>query len=346
MRLLVRKQMSEKIVTGMFPNSRPRRLRRHPWSRDLVAEHSLTQNDLIWPLFIHDESSDQPVDSMPDVQRLSMDGLMRAAERALELGIPAIALFPNTPAEKKDEMGTEGCNPENLVCRAVRQLKDRFPELGLITDVALDPYTSHGQDGILEQGYVVNDPTLDALSRQALVQAQAGADVVAPSDMMDGRVKAIRETLDAKALQDVQIMSYAAKYASAFYGPFRDAVGSSATTISRSGGKDTYQMAPSNSDEALREVAMDLEEGADSVIVKPGMPYLDIVQRVKSTFQVPTFVYQVSGEYSMLHAAAAKGWLDLDKVMMESLLSIKRAGADGIWTYFAPKVAMQLSESR
>eukprot|EP00903_Cladosiphon_okamuranus_P004499 g4497.t1 len=308
----------------------------------MVAEYSLSRNDLIWPLFIHDQRLDEPVASMPNVERLSPQGLLSAAEMALELGIPAIALFPNTPSEKKDELGTEGCNPENLVCRSVRTLKEKFPELGVITDVALDPYTSHGQDGILEDGYVVNDRTLEALRQQALVQAQAGADVVAPSDMMDGRVGAIRKTLDAEGLENTQIMSYAAKYASAFYGPFRDAVGSSATSIPRSGGKETYQMAPSNSDEALREVAMDLEEGADSVIVKPGMPYLDIVQRVKTTFEVPTFVYQVSGEYSMLHAAANNGWLDLDKVMMESLLSIKRAGADGIWTYFAPKAAKQL----
>lgn len=335
--------MAQQIFTGTFPQARPRRLRNHPWLRDLVAETSLTQKDLIWPLFIHEEDKNQPVESMPDVERLSLDGLMGAAEQALQLGIPAIALFPNTPAGKKDELGSEGCNSESLVCRAVRRLKAEYPDLGVITDVALDPYTSHGQDGILEDGYVANDRTLEALQNQALVQAQAGADVVAPSDMMDGRVEAIRRTLDGGGYENTQIMSYAAKYASAFYGPFRDAVGSSATTISRSGGKETYQMAPSNSDEALREVAMDIQEGADSVIVKPGMPYLDIVHRVKNTFQVPTFVYQVSGEYSMLYAAANNGWLDLDKVMMESLLSIKRAGADGIWTYFAPKAAQLLT---
>ena len=335
--------MAKQIFTGTFPQARPRRLRNHSWLRDLVAETSLTQKDLIWPLFIHEESNNQPVESMPDVERLSLDGLMGAAEKALQLGIPAIALFPNTPVGKKDELGSEGSNSENLVCRAVRKLKAEYPELGVITDVALDPYTSHGQDGILEEGYVVNDRTLEALQNQALVQAQAGADVVAPSDMMDGRVEAIRGALDLGGYENTQIMSYAAKYASAFYGPFRDAVGSSATAISRSGGKETYQMAPSNSDEALREVAMDIQEGADSIIVKPGMPYLDIVHRVKTTFQVPTFVYQVSGEYSMLYAAANNGWLDLDKVMMESLLSIKRAGADGIWTYFAPKAAELLA---
>ena len=335
--------MSQQVFTGTFPQARPRRLRNHPWLRDLVAETALTQKDLIWPLFIHEGESNQSVESMPDVERLSLDGLMKAAGKALELGIPAIALFPNISADKKDELGSEGGNAENLVCRAVRRLKAEYPDLGVITDVALDPYTSHGQDGILEEGYVVNDRTLEALQNQALVQAQAGADVVAPSDMMDGRVKAIRSKLDDGGYEGTQIMSYAAKYASAFYGPFRDAVGSSSTTIPRSGGKETYQMAPSNSDEALREVAMDIQEGADSVIVKPGMPYLDIVHRVKTTFQVPTFVYQVSGEYSMLYAAANNGWLDLDKVMMESLLSIKRAGADGIWTYFAPKAAQLIT---
>lgn len=337
--------MAHQIVTGEFPNTRARRLRKQSWSRELVAEHALSAKDLVWPVFIHDESSDHAVDAMPNVDRLGSDGLKRAAEKALDLGIPAIALFPYTTADKKDELGSEGSNPENLVCRSVRSLKERFPELGLITDVALDPYTSHGQDGILEGDYVANDLTLEALKQQALVQAQAGADVVAPSDMMDGRVAAVRSILDAEGCQDTQIMSYAAKYASAFYGPFRDAVGSSATNISRSGGKETYQMSPANSDEALREVAMDIQEGADSVIVKPGMPYLDIVYRVKSTFQVPTLVYQVSGEYSMIVAAAEKGWLDLDKVMMESLLSIKRAGADGIWTYFAPEVARILKEN-
>ena len=338
--------MPKTNITGKYPNARPRRLRAKAWSRDLVAENVLSVKDLIWPLFLHEGSEDIPVDSMPGVQRLSKTSLLRSAEQAMKLGIPAIALFPNTPVEKKDELGSEGCNPDNLVCQAVRAIKSEFPDLGVITDVALDPYTSHGQDGILDggsDGYVVNDQTVGALTKQAVIQAQAGADVVAPSDMMDGRVGAIRESLEQTGMINTQIMSYAAKYASAFYGPFRDAVGSSATGISRSGGKQTYQMSPANVDEALKEVAMDIEEGADSVIVKPGMPYLDIVQRVKSTFGVPTFVYQVSGEYAMLHAAAQNGWLDLDAVMMESLLSIKRAGADGIWTYFAPKVAAELS---
>lgn len=337
--------MSKQHIPGSFPSVRPRRLRRQKWVRDMVAENTLSANDLVWPLFIHEEADDESIESMPGVKRLCEDGLLKAAETALELGIPAIALFPKTPADKKDPLGSEGSNPENLVCRSLRLLKDRFPDLGVITDVALDPYTSHGQDGILIDGYVANDETLDALKVQSLVQAQAGADVVAPSDMMDGRVGVIRSVLDEQKLIDVQIMSYAAKYASAFYGPFRDAVGSSATTISRSGGKETYQMSPANSDEALKEVALDIAEGADSVIVKPGLPYLDIVQRVKTEFQVPTFVYQVSGEYSMLHAAANQGWLDLEKVMCESLLSIKRAGADGVWTYFAPEMAAILKST-
>ena len=340
--------MTKKAVTGTYPKTRPRRLRARNWSRDLVAEHRLSVKDLIWPLFVHEGSDDIAVESMPGVQRLSQASLLRAAEKAMQLGIPAIALFPTTPVDKKDELGSEGFNPDNLVCRVVQAIKSDFPDLGVITDVALDPYTSHGQDGILDggsEGYVVNDQTVEALTKQALIQAQAGADVVAPSDMMDGRVGAIREALENEGMVNTQIMSYAAKYASAFYGPFRDAVGSSTTGISRSGGKQTYQMSPANSDEALREVALDIEEGADSIIVKPGMPYLDIVQRVKTTFGVPTFVYQVSGEYSMLHAAAQNGWLDLDAVMMESLISMKRAGADGIWTYFAPKVATKLLAS-
>lgn len=338
--------MTNYKTSGCFPHVRMRRLRRHDWSRRLVEEHHLRVEDLIWPVFIHEGKGGQPIDAMPGVERLDPSGLLRAAELAVELGIPAIALFPYTPVEKKDELGSEGSNPDNLVCRSVAALKARFPELGVITDVALDPYTSHGQDGILEDGYVVNDRTVDALQRQACIQAQAGADVVAPSDMMDGRVGAIRAALEHTGLEDVQIMSYAAKYASAFYGPFRDAVGSAVNTQSRSGGKETYQMSPANSDEAMREVALDIEEGADSVIVKPGMPYLDMVRRVKDTFAVPTFVYQVSGEYSMLHAAAANDWLDLEKVMMESLLSMKRAGADGIWTYFAPTVAKRLKATK
>lgn len=331
--------MSNSLITGAFPSSRPRRNRLTDWSRRLVRENQLSVDDLIWPMFIHESADSVDVGSMPGVQRLNQSDLLSQCERALTLGIPAIALFPSTSDDKKDELGTEAANPDNLVCHSVRVIKQRFPELGIICDVALDPYTSHGQDGILENDYVVNDRTVDILVKQAVVQAEAGADVVAPSDMMDGRIGAVRAALNDKGLIDTSIMSYAAKYASAFYGPFRDAVGSSATAISRSGGKATYQMDPANSDEALREVAMDIQEGADSVIVKPGMPYLDIVHRVKERFGVPTFVYQVSGEYAMLHAAAQNGWLDLDKVMMESLLSMKRAGADGIWTYFAPQAA-------
>ena len=331
--------MSDSITTGFFPDSRMRRNRRHEWSRRLNAENSLQVNDLIWPLFIHEGDKAIDVASMPGVQRLSLEGLLAAAEQAMNLGIPAIALFPSADESLKDEHGTEAANPENLVCRTVAAVKSRFPDLGVICDVALDPYTSHGQDGILVDGYVANEPTVDMLIQQALVQAQAGCDVIAPSDMMDGRVGAIREALDDAGLIDTQIMSYAAKYNSAFYGPFRDAVASAKSSASRNGGKGTYQMDPANSDEALREVAMDIEEGADSVIVKPGLPYLDILQRVKSTFGVPTYVYQVSGEYAMLHAAAERGWLDLQSVMMESLLGMKRAGADGIWTYYAPEAA-------
>lgn len=339
--------MPKSIITGHFPSTRPRRNRLTDWSRRLVRENRLEIDDLIWPLFIHEASATLNVDSMPGVQRLNQTDLLVQCERAMELDIPAIALFPSTAADKKDELGTEASNPENLVCTSVRAIKERFPELGIICDVALDPYTSHGQDGLLNNdGYVVNDETVEALARQALVQAQSGADVVAPSDMMDGRIGAVRAALDAEGLIDTSIMSYAAKYASAFYGPFRDAVGSAATAIPRSGGKSTYQMDPANSEEALREVAIDIQEGADSVIVKPGMPYLDIVSRVKEEFSVPTFVYQVSGEYAMLQAAAQNGWLDLDKVMHESLLSIKRAGADGIWTYFAPQVAEQMKAER
>ncbi len=325
-----------------FPLTRLRRNRRTPWSRRMVAESQLAASDLIWPLFIHDAKSDRSVDSMPGVSRLSPDSLLRAAERALQLGIPAVALFPSIEAKLKDEQGSEAFNPQNLVCRSVAAIKQRFPDLGVICDVALDPYTSHGQDGLLVDGYVINDTTVEVLAQQALVQAAAGCDVIAPSDMMDGRVAAIRKALDAKGFADTQIMSYAAKYNSAFYGPFRDAVGSASNPNARSGGKGTYQMDPANADEALREVALDIAEGADSVIVKPGMPYLDIVCRVKQEFRVPTFVYQVSGEYAMLHAAAERGWLDLERVMLESLLAFKRAGADGIWTYYAPFAAEQL----
>lgn len=337
--------MSDQIVTGKFPSARMRRARRFGWSRELSAETRLSVSDLIWPIFIHDQRQDIDVESMPGVQRVCINTLLGLAEQSQSLGIPAIALFPSAEDSLKDERGSEAVNPENLVCRAVQAVKERFPDLGVICDVALDPYTSHGQDGVLVNGYVANDETLEMLVQQAKVQAEAGCDVVAPSDMMDGRVGAIRKTLDGVGLIDTQIMSYAAKYNSAFYGPFRDAVGSAPSKVSRSGGKGTYQMDPANSDEAIREVSMDIEEGADSVIVKPGLPYLDILQRVKETFGVPTYVYQVSGEYAMLHAAAEKGWLELESVMMESLLGMKRAGADGIWTYFARDAALLIRDS-
>lgn len=335
--------MTNQINNGKYPNTRMRRGRRNSWSRELMAENRLSVSDLIWPIFIHDESFDLDIDSMPGVQRVGIESLVRLAEQAVELGIPAIALFPSIDSSLKDENGTQATNPENLVCRAVQAVKVACPDLGVICDVALDPYTSHGQDGILVEGYLANDETIEVLVKQAVAQSQAGCDIVAPSDMMDGRVGAIRAALDSHRQIETQIMSYAAKYNSAFYGPFRDAVGSASSPASRSGGKATYQMDSANSDEALREVAMDIEEGADSVIVKPGLPYLDILQRVKQQFAMPTYVYQVSGEYAMLHAAAEKGWLDLDSVMMESLISMKRAGADGVWTYFAPLAAEQLN---
>ena len=325
--------------------SRPRRNRKADWARRLVAEHVLTASDLIWPLFlIEGDKRRVPVGAMPGVDRLSVDEALREAERAVELKIPAIAFFPYTEPELKDAQGSEAFNDGNLVCRACRAIKREFPELGLVTDVALDPYTSHGHDGLVRESVsgdltILNDETVEALARQALNQARAGADVIAPSDMMDGRVGAIREALDAENFRDVQIMAYAAKYASAFYGPFRDALGSSGAL---KGDKRTYQMDPANSDEALREVALDLEEGADMVMVKPGMPYLDIIRRVKDEFGAPTFAYQVSGEYSMIMAAANNGWIDGDKAMMESLIAFKRAGADGVLTYFAPRAAEKL----
>ena len=324
-----------------YPRTRMRRLRRTDWSRRLVCESALSVDDLIWPVFVHDgDAPEVPVTSMPRVSRLSLARLVDAAREAQELGIPAMAVFPVIDAAKKDLDGTESTNPDNLVCRAVRACKAAAPDVGVICDVALDPFTSHGQDGIVRDGIILNDETVEALCAQARVQAEAGCDVIAPSDMMDGRIGAIRDALDASGLPDVQIMSYAAKYASAFYGPFRDAVGSKAALGAAD--KRTYQQDPGNTDEALREVALDIEEGADSVMVKPGMPYLDVVRRVKDAFGVPTFVYQVSGEYAMLHAAAQNGWLDLDKVMMESLLGFKRAGADGILTYAAPWAARRL----
>jgi porphobilinogen synthase len=317
---------------------RPRRNRKADWTRRLVRENVLTVDDLIWPLFVVDHAT-TAIDSMPGVERLSIDQAVRAAERAAKLDIPCLALFPYTDPALRDHDGTEALNPENLVCRAVRAIKKAVPEIGILCDVALDPYTSHGHDGLLHDGVIANDETVEVLTKQALVEAEAGADIIAPSDMMDGRVGAIRAALDQAAYTDVSIMAYAAKYASAFYGPFRDAVGSSATLV---GDKRTYQMDAANSDEALREVELDIAEGADMVMVKPGMPYLDILRRIKDTFGMPTFAYQVSGEYAMIMAAAQNGWLDGEKAMMESLIAFKRAGACGVLTYFAPRVAEKL----
>jgi porphobilinogen synthase len=319
---------------------RPRRNRKAEWARRLVRENVLTTDDLIWPMFVVDgHNTRTSVASMPGVDRLTVDQAVRDAERAMTLNIPCIALFPYTEPSLRDEQGSEALNPDNLVCQSVRAIKKEFPDLGVLCDVALDPFTSHGHDGLIEDGRIVNDETVAVLVRQALVQAEAGCDVIAPSDMMDGRVAAIRAALDEAGFLDVQIMSYAAKYASAFYGPFRDAIGSAKTLI---GDKRTYQMDSANSDEALREVELDIAEGADMVMVKPGMPYLDIVRRVKDNFSMPTFVYQVSGEYAMIAAAANNGWIDGDRAMMESLLAFKRAGADGVLTYFAPKAAERL----
>ena len=327
-----------------FPSQRPRRLRQAPWLRNLVQEHRLHVSDLIWPIFVQEgDQLASPIESMPGVERLTIDLAIQKAQEAQQLGIPAIAIFPATPPTLKTPEAEEALNPENLACRAVRAVKAEAPNIGIICDVALDPYSSHGQDGLVRNGIVVNDETVEVLCRQAVVQAEAGCDVIAPSDMMDGRVGAIRKALDSAGFEQVSILAYAAKYASAFYGPFRDAVGSAANL--GSGDKKTYQMNPSNPQEALQEVALDIQEGADMVMVKPGMPYLDIVQRVKATFEVPTFAYQVSGEYAMLSAAAEKGWLNREQVMMESLLAFKRAGADGILTYFALEVARSLAEN-
>jgi porphobilinogen synthase len=321
---------------------RPRRNRKADWSRRLMRENVLTTNDLIWPLFVVEgENIRTPVGSMPGVERLSVDQVVIAAQMAAELTIPAIALFPYTDPDLRDPHGSEALNDANLVCRACRAIKQAVPQIGLITDAALDPYTSHGHDGLMEGEVILNDETVAVLVEQALNQARAGADVIAPSDMMDGRIGAIRAALDSEGFQHVQIMAYAAKYASAFYGPFRDAIGTKAVLI---GDKRTYQMDPANTDEALREVALDLEEGADMIMVKPGLPYLDIVRRVKDTFAAPTFAYQVSGEYAMIMAAAQNGWLDGEKAMMESLLAFKRAGADGVLTYFAPRAAEMLKK--
>jgi porphobilinogen synthase len=322
--------------------TRLRRNRRAEWARRLVRENVLTTDDLIWPLFVMDGQNERtPVPSMPGVERLSVDHAVAEAERATKLNIPCIALFPYTDPSLRDESGSEALNPDNLVCRALRAIKRAVPEIGVLCDVALDPFTSHGHDGLLRDGVILNDETVAVLVKQAIVQAQAGCDIIAPSDMMDGRVGAIRNALDAANYTDVSIMSYAAKYASAFYGPFRDAVGSAKTLT---GDKRSYQMDAGNSDEALREVALDIEEGADMIMVKPGLPYLDIIRRVKDTFAMPTFAYQVSGEYAMIMAAAQNGWLDGERAMIESLIAFKRAGADGVLTYFAPRVAEKLKQ--
>ncbi|NIF27500.1 porphobilinogen synthase [Pantoea sp. Tr-811] len=332
--------MTQFANLGTYPAVRLRRNRADDWTRRLVAENTLTTDDLIWPVFIKEGfGTREPVDAMPGQCRVSLAELVDHVGRAVDAGIPAIALFPVTAAERKDREGSEATNPHNLVCQAARILKASFPALGLIGDVALDPYTDHGHDGVLRNGLVVNDESLEILARQAVIQAQAGIDTLAPSDMMDGRIGALRSALDAAGLTNVRLMSYAAKYASGFYGPFRDALGSSGTL---KGDKRTYQMDPANSDEALREVALDLQEGADMVMVKPGMPYLDIIQRVKATFAVPTFAYQVSGEYSMIRAAIDNGWLDPDKVILESLMAFKRAGCSGIFSYFAIEAAERL----
>ncbi len=320
-----------------FPATRLRRCRRAEWSRNLVRENAVSAHDLIWPLFVIEGSrARQPVASMPGVERLSIDLAVEAAEAAAKLEIPIVALFPYTDRALRTADGREALNPDNLVCRAIKAIKLAVPEIGVLCDVALDPYTSHGHDGLIEDDRIANDRTVEVLARQALVQAEAGCDIVAPSDMMDGRVGAIRQILEANGFADVLIMAYSAKYASSLYGPFRDAVGSSSTLV---GDKKSYQMDPANADEALREVELDLVEGADMVIVKPGLPYLDVLHRVKESFAVPTMVYQVSGEYSMIRAAADNKWIDGDKIVDECLLAFKRAGADGIITYFAYEAA-------
>jgi len=329
-------------LVAPYPLGRPRRLRRTPWIRALAAETRLAASDLIWPLFVRAGTDvAEPVAALTGVARLSVDRAVQAAERAVELGIPCVALFPYTEDADKDPEATEAWNPENLVCRATRAIKAAVPEVGVLLDVALDPYNSEGHDGLVRDGVILNDETLVALERMALVQAEAGADILGPSDMMDGRVGVIRHALEGAGHTDVAIMSYAAKYASAFYGPFRDAVGA---TGALKGDKKTYQMDPSNTDEALREVAADLAEGADMVMVKPGLPYLDICARVKAAFGAPTFAYQVSGEYAMIKAAAANGWIDGPRAMLESLAAFKRAGCDGILTYFAARAAEALRD--
>ena len=324
---------------GAYPRVRMRRNRTDDWTRRLVAEARLSVDDLIWPVFVQDTDGETEVQSMPGVKRYGLDRLVDAVGPVAAAGLPAVALFPNIDPALRTPDAAEAANPDNLVCQAIRAVKAAYPDLGVICDVALDPFNSDGHDGLVRDGRILNDETVEVLCRQALVQAEAGCDVIAPSDMMDGRIGAIRAALDAAGLDQIKILAYSAKYASAFYGPFRDAVGSGGMLT---GDKKTYQMDPANSDEALREVALDLEEGADMVMVKPGLPYLDVVRRIKETFAVPTMVYQVSGEYAMLKAAALQGWLDNDKVVMESLLAFKRAGADAILTYTAPEAARLL----
>jgi porphobilinogen synthase len=335
--------MTEKKIesfAGRYPATRLRRPRMQAWSRRLVAETRLSADDLIWPLFVIDgEGRREPVPSMPGVERLSIDEIQRAAEQAAKLSIPVIALFPFTDLRKRDEGASEALNPDNLVCRAVRAVKKAVPEIGVLCDVALDPYTTHGHDGLMREGKILNDETLEVLVKQALVETEAGADIIAPSDMMDGRVGAIREALEARGHHDTLIMSYAAKYASAFYGPFRDAIGSTGTL---KGDKRSYQMDPANGEEALREVAQDIAEGADMVMVKPGLLYLDVVRRVVETFRVPTFAYHVSGEYAMLAGAIERGYLDRERAIMETLIAFKRAGAAGVLTYYAFEAAKLL----
>lgn len=331
---------SQPFAPAPFPLARPRRLRSSPWVRRLTAETLLTPADLVWPLIVHDGAEDrQAVASMPGVFRLSPKEAAKAAVEARDLGIPMVALFPNVDGAIKDAVGTGATDPDGLIPECIKAIKDAAPEIGVMTDVALDCYTDHGHDGVVEDGRVINDASLDRLAEQAFIYAHAGADVVAPSDMMDGRVQAIREALEANGFQDTLILSYAAKYASAFYGPYRDAVGSAKMLV---GDKKTYQMDYANSDEALREVAMDIAEGADAVMVKPGLPYLDIVRRVSETFRVPTFAYQVSGEYAMMKASIAQGWLDEDRAVLETLSAFKRAGCAGVLTYFAPQAARLL----
>ncbi|MBS1041061.1 porphobilinogen synthase [Gluconobacter cerinus] len=332
------------MTNASFPLFRPRRNRHDAFTRRLVQENRLHVDDLIWPIFVCEgENQRQKVSSMPGVERVSLDNLVEHVRPAVELGIPAVAIFPITPVELRDATGTEALNPDNLMCRASRVIKEAFPELGVIGDVALDPYTDHGHDGVIKDGRILNDESVEILRQQALNQARAGNDIIAPSDMMDGRVQAIRETLDANGFETVRIMAYTAKYASAFYGPFRDALGSGGLLT---GDKKTYQMDPANSDEALREVEQDIREGADMIMVKPGMPYLDIIRRIRDRFAVPTFAYQVSGEYAMLAGAIQNGWLERDRTIMESLIAFKRAGCNGILTYFAIDAARLLKEDR